>query len=60
MSSDERNRPAAPRFAHAGIGMVTGFICPVCGIKRGMLGRRLRKHAGLRQWVCVHCAGAKR
>lgn len=36
--------------------MAQTFLCPMCVKPRAVLGRRLRRFRGLRQWVCGGCA----
>ena len=45
-----------PTFRHAGTGMAQTFLCPMCAKPRAVLGRRLRRFRGRRQWVCKGCA----
>lgn len=45
-----------PPFVHRGTGMAQTFLCPMCVKPRAVLGRRLRRFRGLRQWVCGGCA----
>lgn len=56
MSSDERNAPADRKLTTAGIGLWGTFLCPVCGGKRAMLGRKLVKVFGFKQWICATCS----
>lgn len=55
MSSDERNGPADRKLTSPGVGLWVTFLCPLCGGKRAMLGRKLVKVFHLKQWICAAC-----
>lgn len=54
--SDTLNPPRDVRFVHVGVGHPSTFLCAACARSRPVPGRRLRRVAGLRTWVCAHCA----
>lgn len=60
MRSDDKRRPADRAFRHPGAGFAMTFRCEKCGVICSMLGRRLRPHGGMRQWLCAQCVGAGR
>lgn len=57
MSSDDSRRTSPDvRFLDLGTGMHNTFACGACTKHRRIVGRRLARVAGLRQWVCADCA----
>lgn len=65
MSNDshtDRSRRAPDRpFVQRGIGDVGAtFACGACGLFKSLMGRRMRKVRGLRQYVCSSCATSPR
>jgi hypothetical protein len=55
---DDRLPPPQPRWTPVGQGHHCSFLCPKCGQKRDTFGRRLRRWAGLRTWICALCIAA--
>lgn len=43
-------------FKPAGTGLSQTFRCGKCSGFRTLLGRRLKHHRGMRQWLCKECA----
>lgn len=59
MNSDSAQRPAGRPFRHPGPGLSQQFRCPGCNRNRQMIGRKLRRFAGLRTWICAECVKPK-
>ncbi len=58
-SDSARMRPDRP-FAFAGVGMTMTFRCGACAHIKPVVGRKLKRVLGLRQYVCVKCAEVKK
>lgn len=56
MTGESRNTPPDVRFKPAGVGLAGTFRCAACGVPKMVLGRKLRRVQGVRQWVCARCA----
>ncbi len=59
MSDRIRTAPDVP-YRPAGVGLTLTFRCADCAVPKPVLGRKLKRVRGLRQWVCAGCAGGKR
>lgn len=49
--------PAPPnaRCKHPGVGVYMTFRCAACAKVKGVVGRKLKRVMGLRQYVCAGC-----
>lgn len=56
MTSDDHKSGRDVRFRAVGTGMANTFACAARTKHRVMLGRRLARVMGLRQYVCAGCA----
>lgn len=56
MTSDDTKTGRDAPFRPVGVGMHSTFACASCTQHRRVVGRKLARVMGLRQWVCAGCA----
>ena len=56
MNSDLKKRPSDVAWRAQGSVDVASFLCGRCGIKKGLIGRKLQLARGVKEWVCAGCA----
>lgn len=54
-SDDSVRRMPDGRYPPRGPGMSSTFRCGACGQAKSVVGRRMQRVAGLRQYVCAGC-----
>lgn len=59
MTSDTARMRPTPAFAFSGVGMSMTFRCGACCKVKPVVGRKLKRVLGLRQYVCAKCAEVK-
>ena len=55
MNSDLKKRPSDVAWRAQGSVDVASFLCGRCGIKKGLIGRRMQIVRGVKQYVCRGC-----
>lgn len=56
--SDNARLKPVPPFVPQGVGLAMTFRCGACCKVKPVVGRKLKRVLGLRQYVCAKCIGA--